>query len=212
AFVFVNLARGPHVVVAFSGDPIPDGEKDRLLAVQTQAAPRGGVLPDSSRAIENYLHERGYRDANAPYMREERDGELIITFRITRGPRYILRELRLTGNTSIAANELEGLVRLKNGEPFVRATLDAGAQTILNTYRTRGFTQAQVKVNEVIATPEDPKDTDRGIEITLAIAEGSRTVVRAVTFQGNTAVSEADLQRLTVVSPGRAYVSAEENA
>ena len=212
AFLFVNLARGPHVVVAFSGDPIPDSEKDRLVPVKAEASADEDLLEDSSRAIENYLHGRGYRDANAPYMREERDGELIITFMVTRGPRYILRELRLTGNTSIATNELEGLVRLKNGEPFVRATLDAGAQSILTTYRTRGFTQAQVKVNDAIGVPEDAKDPDRGIEITLAIAEGARTVVRAVTFQGNTAMAEADLQRLTVVSPGRAYVSAEMSA
>ena len=34
----------------------------------------------------------------APYTREERDGELIITFRITRGPRYLVRSVTLTGN------------------------------------------------------------------------------------------------------------------
>ena len=212
AFLFVNLARGPHVVVAFSGDPIPDNEKDRLVPVKAEASADEDLLEDSSRAIENYFHTRGYRDASAVYAREEREGELIITFKVTRGPHYLLRELRLTGNTSIPSTELEGLVRLKNSDPFVRATLDAGVQAILNTYRTRGFRNAQVKVSDLIGSPEDPKDPDRGIEITLAIAEGPRTVVRTVTFPGNTAVGEADLQRITVVSPGRAFVTAEMNA
>jgi outer membrane protein insertion porin family len=209
AFLFVNLARGPHVVVAFSGDPIPDSEKDRLVPVKTEASADEDLLEDSSRAIENYLHERGYRDANALYARDERDGELIITFKVTRGSRYILRDLRYMGNASIPTNELEGFVRLKNGEPFVRAALDASVQAIRNTYRARGFTRADMKVNDVIGVPEDPKDPDRGIEILLAMTEGPRTTVRDVTFEGNTALSEADLQRLTVVSPGRAYVAAE---
>jgi outer membrane protein insertion porin family len=209
AFLFVNLARGPHVVVAFSGDPIPDSEKDRLVPVKTEASADEDLLEDSSRAIESYLNERGYRDASALYAREERDGELIITFKVTRGSRYILRDLRYMGNPSIPTNELEGLVRLKNGEPFVRAALDASVQAIRNTYRARGFTRADVKVNDAIGVPEDPKDPDRGIEITLAITEGPRTTVRDVTFEGSKALSEADLQRLTVVSPGRAYVAAE---
>lgn len=205
----VNLARGPHVRVEFAGDPLPDGEKERLVPVKAEASADEDLLEDSTRAIESYLHQRGYRDAMAPHTRQESDGELIITFRVTRGPRYLLRDLRFTGNTSIPTAQLEELVKLKNGEAFVRSSLDAGIQAVVNLYRARGFTGAQVKANDAIGVPEDPKDPDRGIEITLAIAEGPRTVVRNVTFEGNKAIPESELQRKSVISPGRAYVAAE---
>jgi len=205
----VNLARGPRVRVEFAGDPLPDSEKERLVPVKAEASADEDLLEDSTRAIENFLHQRGYRDAMAPHMRQETDGELIITFRVTRGPRYLLRDLRFMGNASIPTAQLEELVKLKNGEPFVRASLDAGIQGIVNTYRAQGFRLAQVKANDAVAAPEDPKDPDRGIEITLAVAEGPRTIVRNVTFEGNKAIPESELQRKTVVSPGRAYVAAE---
>jgi outer membrane protein insertion porin family len=57
--------------------------------------------------------------------------------------------------------------------------------------------------------PDNLRDPDRGIEVMFAISEGPRSVVRTVTFEGNTVVPEADLQRLTVVSPGRGYVAGE---
>jgi outer membrane protein insertion porin family len=205
----VNLARGPHVRVEFAGDPIPDSEKERLVPVKAEASADEDLLEDSTRAIENYLHQRGYRDAMAPHTRKESDGELIITFNVARGPRYLLRDLRFMGNASIPTAQLEELVKLKNGEPFVRTSLDAGIQAIVNTYRAQGFTRAQVKANDAVGIPEDPKDPDRGIEITLAIAEGPRTIVRNVTFEGNNAIPESELQRKTVISPGRAYVAAE---
>jgi outer membrane protein assembly factor BamA len=211
AAVFVTLTRGPLVKIEFAGDPLPQNERERLVPVKTEGSVDEDLLEDSTRAIEEYLHIRGYRDATAPFQRDERDGELIITFTVKRGPRYLLRDLKFAGNTAIPIQQLEELVRLKNGEPFVRATLDAGVQAIKNTYRTRGFTRADVKASDLVSLPENLNDPDRGVEVTLTISEGPRSVVRTVTFQGNTVISEADLQRLTVISPGRAYVAAEMN-
>jgi outer membrane protein insertion porin family len=209
AIVFVNLTRGPLVTIAFAGDPLPENERDKLVPVREQGSVDEDLLEDAQRAIEGYLHQRGYRDASAPFTRDERDGELVITFTVRRGSRYLLRDMRFEGNASIPTAQLEELARLKDGESYVRATVDAGRQAIQNTYRARGFRLAQVKVSDLVAVPENLAEPDRGIEVTFAISEGPRSVVRAVTFQGATAVPEAELQRLTVVSPGRAFVVGE---
>jgi outer membrane protein insertion porin family len=209
AIVFVSLTRGPLVTIAFAGDSLPEDERERLVPVRDQGSADEDLLEDAQRGIENYLHQRGYRDASAAFTREERAGELVITFTVKRGSRYLLRDVRFEGNASIPAAELESLVRLKNGEPYVRAAVEAGRQTIQNTYRARGFTRAQIKVSDLVAVPENLSDPGRGIDVAFAISEGPRSVVRAVTFEGVTAVPEAELQRLTVVSPGRVYVAAE---
>ena len=115
AFVTVNLTRGPRVVVAFTGDPLPEAERDRLVPIRAEGSADEDLLEDSSRAIEAYLHDRCYRDADAFYTREERDGELVITFQVDRGPRYIVNDIIVMGNSAIATQELVPLVRLKPG-------------------------------------------------------------------------------------------------
>ena len=204
-FLFLNLELGPRVRLVFEGDALPKDEIDDLVPVQREASADEDLLEDSQSAIESYLHARGYRDAETSYMRQERAGELIITFRVTRGPRYLLRGVDLTGNMALSSAQLLPLIRLKEGEPFVRATLAMGVNQIENTYRVSGFTRPQVKANETVVAPEDPRDPDRLVAVTVAIAEGPRTSVRTITFQGNTALSDADLRRLMLMAPGRVY-------
>jgi hypothetical protein len=150
AFIVVNLTRGPRVLVTFSGDPLPEADRERLVPIRAEGSADEDLLEDSSRAIERYLHDRGYRDADALYTREERDQELVITFEVDRGPRYLVRDVSVTGNTDIPELELRSLVKLEPGGSFVRATLAAGVDAIGSLYRSRGFTRVQVKAVGVL--------------------------------------------------------------
>ena len=204
-FLFLNLELGPMVRLVFEGDPLPSGEIDRLVPIRREASVDEDLLEDSQSMIEAYLHAQGYRDAMAMYTREERAGELIITFRITRGPRFVLGSVMLTGNFVLATQQLVPLVRLKEGEPFIRATLAMGVTAIENTYRVSGFTRPQVKATESVVAPEDPRDPDRLVNLTITIVEGPRTEVRSVTFEGHEALSEAELRKRMATAPGRVY-------
>ena len=85
---------------------------------------RRGLLEDSSRAIEDYLCTRGYRDAMVVYTRQRAErASWSSRSKINRGPRYIVRNVSLTGNAAVPATELLPLLRLKEGEPFVRSTV-----------------------------------------------------------------------------------------
>jgi outer membrane protein insertion porin family len=204
-FLFLNLELGPMVRLVFEGDALPSDEIDRLVPVRREASADEDLLEDSQSAIESYLHGRGYRDAMTSYTREERIGELVITFRVTRGPRYVVRGVNVTGNLVLPTQQLVSLVRLKEGDPFVRPTLAMGVTAIENTYRVSGFTRPQVKATENVIAPEDPRDPDRLVNVTVAINEGPRTEVRSVTFQGHEVMSDADLRKLISTAPGRVY-------
>ena len=205
AIISVNLTRGPRVVVTFTGDPLPEAERDRLVPIKAEGAADEDLLEDSARAIEQYLYGRGYRDADALYTSQERDGELIITFDVKRGPRYLVRDVMVTGNVAISAPELLPPLQLKPGEPLVRSNLAAGIAAIERLYRARGFTKVQVKSDEVVMVPENPSDPDRQTELRIAIAEGPRTLVGMVSFVGNTAIDEAALRGIAMVSAGQPY-------
>jgi outer membrane protein insertion porin family len=209
AIVSVNLTRGPHVVVRFTGDSLPDAERERLVPIKTEGSADEDLLEDSNRAIERYLFSRGYRDAKARYTNEEAKDELAITFDVDRGPRYVVRTVSLTGNTAVPEQELLPLLKLKPGEPFVRSTVSTGLAAIERLYRSRGFTRVQIKSDENVHVPENASDPDRATDVQIAIAEGPRTVIGTVSFSGNTAIDDVALTKVAMLSPGQAYSEGE---
>jgi outer membrane protein assembly factor BamA len=209
AYLTVSIARGPHVVIAFAGDPLPSSELDRLVPVRAEGSADEDLLEDSSRAIEGYLHARGYRDASVTYAPVETGGELTITFTIRRGPRYLLGAVNVAGTAGVPADEIRTALRLEKGRPFVQAALAAGAGTVEAMYRSRGYIRAQVRPITAVLPPTAPDAPDRTIDVTLGVVEGPRTLVRSVVFQGNTAVAEASLHAVITSGPGRVYSDAD---
>jgi len=216
AIVRAAIDRGPHVSVAFSGDPLPEADRDRLVPIQAEGSADEDLLEDSSRAIEDYFHDRGYRDAMATYVREEsNDGtELTIRFTIVRGPRYVVGRVAINGNAALPAAELAPIVRMKAGDVFVQATLDAAVAGIRGIYRARGFTRATVMPGVGVLPGTDRTDApaaasaaadDRRVQVSIDITEGPRTLVGPVEITGNTVLSDAQIRPMLTVVPGRAY-------
>jgi outer membrane protein insertion porin family len=205
ATVHIMIDRGPHVSVAFSGDLLPEAERDRLVPIRAEASADEDLLEDSSRAIEDYFRARGYRDATAMYTREETPGELTIRFTISRGARYVIDSFAIDGNTSIPASELASIVRLKAGEPFVQAQVDAAVVGMRGLYRARGFTRATVMPSVAVLPATGNAAGDRQVQVTLTVAEGPRTVVGTVDVIGNTVLTTAQLLMGAATAPGKPY-------
>jgi outer membrane protein insertion porin family len=204
ATVHLMIDRGPHVSVAFSGDPLPEAERERLVPIRAEASADEDLLEDSNRAIEDYFRARGYRDATATYTREEMPGELTIRFTISRGPRYVVDSFAVEGNASIPATELAPVVRLKAGEPFVQAQVDTAVAGIRGLYRARGFTRTTV-MPAVMVLPGGTATGDRQIQVTLNVVEGPRTIVGAVDLMGNTVLTSAELLNGAATMVGKPY-------
>ncbi len=213
AHVVVDLVRGSKVVVAFAGDPVPGGELERLVPIRSEASADEDLLEDSSLQIENYFRARGYRDAHVTYTRDERGGTLTITFTVTRGPRYFVDDVQVAGSTAVPAPDLRALVRLKAGDPFVQATVDAGIGAILRTYLDRGYTAAQVQQpRDLPVVHEDAAGQTRRVALTLTVVEGARTLVRAVSFEGRSAFDEAQARSWLATAPGKPFSEGDVSA
>lgn len=209
AYLTVNLRRGPRVVLEFTGDSLPDEERQRLVPIRAEASADEDLLEDAQIAIERYLHAGGYRDAVVQYMRNDSTaGELRITFNVTRGPRYSLEALRITGNMAMSAGEIEKILGVARGDLFVREALEVRVAALVAAYRALGFTRAQGMVTEAVLPSETPNAADRRVEVTVDIDEGPRTTVRNVAFTGNTVMTESQLRNLVTVQPGAPYVEA----
>ena len=207
AAVTVAVETGPRVSIAFAGDPLPEDVRSELVPVRREGSVDEDLLEDATRNIEEYLQARGYRDARAPYSRLEQNGQLVITFTVSRGPRHVLDTVEVRGNRSIATSDVLALLRLETGEPFVESALDAGVSRIREAYLSRGFTQAAIKP-DVGALPRSTS-TERHVVATLAIDEGPRTIVGTVTLKGNTVLTAAEIRSVMTTAPARAYSAVE---
>ncbi|HUK36236.1 MAG TPA: POTRA domain-containing protein, partial [Vicinamibacterales bacterium] len=137
---------GRHVKVVFTGDPLP-GDRKELVPIEREGSIDEDFLEDATARIEDALRARGYKDAMAPHTRAEADGELVITFNVSRGQQYRIAGVTITGNTSVPSTDLKLPPRLREGEPFSQAVVDAEAGAIEDVYRRAGFGAAKADVD-----------------------------------------------------------------
>jgi outer membrane protein assembly complex protein YaeT len=201
AELVITLDGGPHVAIVFQGDPLPDRMRDELVPIQREASVDEDLLEDSVRRIAEYFRQQGYRDARATYTRTPEGGELAIVFRVTRGPEYRVSGVTVTGGGGIPASEVTPLLRVHEGDPFVQAQLDADIAAVTDLYKRRGYAAASIAPTVQIGSGTSPVS----IAVHLDVREGPRTRVGRISFTGNTAVSDAQLQSVVGSKSGEAF-------
>lgn len=205
--VTVSVDPGPHVSLVFAGDPLPAGNHEGLVPIRAERSVDQDLLEDASRNLENALREQGYRAALAPYRREEKGGELIVTFTVARGPLHRVESVEATGQARVTAAELAPLLQIKAGDPFVEARVGLVSAAITELYRVRGFAQAVVKPG-IQVLPEASAvniPSYRPVAIRFEIEEGPQTTVSGVEFEGNAAVPTDQLLGLMALQGGKPF-------
>ena len=205
AHVTLTVSSGPHVRVGFTGDPLPSDKREDLVPVEREGSVDEDLLEDSSNRIEEALRVQGYRDAAAPHTRKETNGELLVTFNVKRGQQYRVSTFEISGNRSVPLADLAPSLRLRDGQPFSEARLDADLATVQDLYRRRGFAsaKAQPAVEIVTATPPFAQVP---VAVRIVVSEGVRTVVDGVTFTGHQALNDAALRAAIGLQPGMPFV------
>jgi outer membrane protein insertion porin family len=198
----LSVDPGSRVEILFQGDPLAANERDQLVPIAREHSVDEDLLEDSKFGIERHFRERGFCNPRADYERAESDGVLRVTFTVTRGPQCVVEQAEVTGNTSIPSAELAPLVVTKAGQIFSDSNLGSDAVRIQGYYRQRGF--AGVKVTSQVERRE-PKAGSEVVRVRLVIAEGVRSVVDSVSFQGHTAVTVETLRASVESAPGQPY-------
>ena len=204
--VTIAIDAGPHVSLVFAGDPLPERNRDQLVPIRAERSVDQDLLEDASLRIENALREQGYRTARAPYTREEKGGELVLTFTIARGPLYRIESVETLDTVKVAAGELAPLLQIKAGDPFVEARAGLIAAAITELYRVRGFAQAAVKPDiQVLPEAQGVSGAYRPVAIRFEISEGPQTVISGVAFEGNTAIASPALHGQMALQAGKPF-------
>ncbi len=159
--------------------------KEKILAnMRTQVG-----RPYSEQAVEEDIRTL-YATGNIANVRifgePSADGVKVIVVVATKSQ---VTEVRLTGVTRFKESRIRKQITSKPGDTLNEATLEADRQKVLDYYRTRGFTGADVRytveANEKAGTAQ----------VVFAVNEGGgKVTVRAVRFEGNSVVSNRELR------------------
>lgn len=191
ADVTVRLNLGSRVRVVFAGDPLPDDRRRALVPIERLRSVEEEVLEDASRNIEQHFRLEGYRAAAAPATRTRANGELRVTFTIARGPLHVVRTVDTAGVVALPPTELEPLLKLREGEPYVDERIGAVGAALGEYYRVRGF--ANVRVAPDVAIGGTAENGRVPVDVVFRIVEGARSIVRQVRIDGAIAIAPGDL-------------------
>jgi outer membrane protein insertion porin family len=157
-------------------------------------SPRGKTSNDRMRADREYIRaamaDLGYRSAQVESRLcfTTNHDELALIFVVEKGPKSIVRDVVVRGNTLFAASELRKLTPIDAGEPFSAERAREGARKIRDFYTGRGYLEARTDVN-ILDLP--------GARVTLiyAVTESARAVAREVVITGETITRPGSIRR-----------------
>ena len=204
--VLLRVRRGPRVTVAFAGDEVPGGNVADLVTIAREATVNEDLLEDDGRRIAAHLRRLGYRDAVVTHVQSAAEGELSIVFTVARGPLYRLADVVFGGNGTVETPALAALLGVEAGDPLVVADVDRGLDAIVEHYRRLGFATADAAAAfTTVAEEEGSGGGPVDVACAVEVAEGERTSVRSIAFEGAGAWDAAALQASLTARAGVAY-------
>jgi outer membrane protein insertion porin family len=153
--------------------------------------------------------ERLYRDRNRPFAHVEVPADELaqgrVVFVITEGPSVRVRKVRVLGNASFSDERLEEQVKTKpwififQPGTFDADQIEEDVAAIRQYYEQHGF--FDVRVGRKLEWSADQSE----VMVTFVVDEGVRYKIDQVSFQGNSALSEAELRKNLKLLEGRYY-------
>ncbi len=164
-------------------------------------------LEGDKERLANYYRSLGYFDARVDYRIDySDDGKFIyLTFVISEGKRYSVRNVEVAGNQYYETGEIMPLFKIRPGESFNQGSKAYDERLIRDLYGERGFIFADI-VGQVKYLP------DNQVDILYSVAEGD--IYRAsdvrVHIEGDGHTKrDVVLSRMGNVRPGKILSSVE---
>ena len=135
---------------------------------------------------------------DSPQVKISPEG-LEVRVRIKEGPRFHVRKIDVSGDTTVDKERLRELLQLKEGEVFNRSHLNDDMAVLTSHYQDRGFFYASVEpLNRM-------SDVEQVVDITYQIRKGPLYFIRQIDISGNTQTVDSVIRREVPVVEGQLY-------
>jgi outer membrane protein insertion porin family len=153
--------------------------------------------------VLNLIQNEGYGDANVDLQitNAEKEGRVVITFTLNRGPLFRLNEVSFLGNTLFSDEEIEKVFLVHPEELFSPEKLRATAESIKDLYGRKGYidTHVQFETQPVQGKPL--------YNIHFEIEEGAQYKIGLIRIFGNEQTKTHVILRESLLTPGEIFDS-----
>ena len=148
-------------------------------------------LEDDARKLKEYYQSQGYYEvAVTPVTRNESGlGKIAITYVVSEGTRYYVRNISFEGNSKIPTAKLREGLTLHSGQPILDTMKEADRKNLITKYNAIGCIDTQIM-------PE-PRYTDElgVVDIVYQIQEGEPYIMGELKIIGNERTREKVVRR-----------------
>ncbi len=213
-FLLIRVEEAPRVG-EYEFEGLKKGEVEDLrreIPLLRGRALRPADLERSEQVLKEYLADKGFRLARVEV--EERpapDNRTDLTFRVTKGPRVEVGDIRFFGNEAFGEGRLQKQLkstkedrwwRFWSRDTFEEDAFEEDLDALLRYYQDRGYYSARVVRDSVWLEGEGD---DAEVVVDVYVAEGPQYHVRSVEFDGNTEYTDEQLRAALGVEPGELY-------
>jgi len=110
-------------------------------------------------------------------------------------PKANVSAINIVGNSTVTTKRILKIISTKAGQTLNESNLEQDRQKILDEYANKGYSATDVKFHT------DVNDKTGAATVTFTITEGTKTVVKYVRFEGNTAFSSKVLAKVVKTKP-----------
>jgi outer membrane protein insertion porin family len=208
--IAVNAGRQVELRIEPAG--VVPGRVEDLVPIKSLGSADLDLLEDSRARIEAVLKADGYWRASAPFTRivDAATDRLVITFAVTRGPRFYVERIEMPASLNLPTATLSKLIAIRPGDVFDGARFTRGLAAIADEYRRNGYYRmvAEPSYESIGETPDGARAS---VVLHPNIVEGPRAAISTVTFtvESGSPVDEATLRAVMRSRPGAPYIQAD---
>ncbi len=203
ADVHFQVDTGPVAQAQVTGAHLWGRTKRRLLPIYQQAGLDPELIQEGRQNLISHFQGKGYFDVKVDTVVQQQGTGKIIEYRVTKGPRHKVKDVRIAGNDHLEGKELLSHVEVEKGHLFGHGKYSQhlvrnSAKNLKEFYQANGYSDVQV-------TPQVTQDNGN-LVVTFRVNEGEQDIVEALRIEGNETVPDAQLspEGLKVV-PGQPY-------
>jgi len=142
--------------------------------------------------LRSYYQDRGYIKFNVDSTQvsitpDKKD--IYITINVTEGKQYRVREVKLSGELPVSAEQLYPDFRINAGDVFSRKRVTDTVTRISDSLGNAGYAFANVN------TVPDVNEDTREVDLTFFVDPGKRVYVRRINYAGNTKTRDEVLRQ-----------------
>ena len=149
------------------------------------------MLDEDARKLVEYYQSQGFFEARvAPVTRPGSGlGDVHLTFVVSEGVRYHVRDLLFEGNDRIKEEQLREGLQLHSGKPFLDVVRDADRESILKRYYELGCIKTQVAA--------EPRFTNEPgvVDLVYKIEESNPVTLAEIIIKGNSRTRDDVIRR-----------------